>query len=217
MYVPAMTERSPDDIRHERQALDAAHVQNEAARDAFLVLAHTALFAASVSFVGNLGPISALIWRQALILGWTADVTGLLALAASFAAARRAIDARRAALNEAEAPQSRLAEWLNAIALWSFPAALICLFAFVTANVVHADGGNAKSVAAAAAGQADPADRSAGLAGGGSDPDSGGGGSGGGERRSATDAGAGGENGKTGQQPRSGQGAGATGKAGGET
>ncbi|WP_300534994.1 hypothetical protein [Sphingosinicella sp.] len=144
-----MSERSLDDFNHERQALDAAHAQNEAGRDAFIALAHTALFAASVSFVGDVTPITQAIWRPALILGWAADVVGLLALTFSFGAARRAIDARRAALNDLNPPTDRLCEQLNSIALWSFPVALLCLFSFVTANVVCADVQQTKSAATA--------------------------------------------------------------------
>lgn len=132
--------RSPEDYAHELQALDAAHAQNEAGRDAFIALAHTALFAASVSFVGDVAPLTEAIWRPALILGWSADVVGLLALTVSFVAARRAIDARRAAINDPDPPTNRFCDWLNAIALWSFPVALLCLFSFVTANVVNTDG-----------------------------------------------------------------------------
>ena len=134
-----MIERTKDDYDHERQALDAAHAQNETNRDTFVALSHTALFAASVSFIGNVAPIKTAIWKPALLSGWTADLVGLLALTLSFGAARRAIDARRRALNDGEAPEHRLAEVLNAISLWSFPLALLCLFSFVTANVVHAD------------------------------------------------------------------------------
>lgn len=134
-----MNERTKDDYDHERQALDAAHAQNETNRDMFVALSHTALFAASVSFIGNVAPIRNAIWKPALLSGWTADVVGLLALTLSFGAARRAIDARRRALNDAEEPETWFAEALNSISLWSFPLALLCLFSFVTANVVHAD------------------------------------------------------------------------------
>jgi len=132
-----MTERSPDDLRHELQALDQAHAQNEAARDSFVALAHTALFAASVSFVGSAVPLAKAVWPAALIAGWAIDVAGLLALTISFATARKAIDARRAALFEDTPPIALWPERLNGFALWSFPAALLCLFSFVTANVVH--------------------------------------------------------------------------------
>lgn len=136
-YNPSMS-RTPEDYAHELQALDAAHAQNEAGRDAFIALAHTALFAASVSFVGDVAPLTEAIWRPALIAGWLADVVGLLALTISFGAARRAIDARRAALNDSDPPSSFWPDLLNGVALWSFPAALLCLFSFVTANVVTA-------------------------------------------------------------------------------
>lgn len=134
-----MNERSKDDFDHERQALDAAHAQNEAGRDSFIALAHTALFAASVSFVGEVAPIGMAIFKPVLLLGWAADVVGLLALTFSFGAARRAIDARRVALNDPNPPTNIWAERLNGISLWSFPVALLCLFSFVTANVVHVD------------------------------------------------------------------------------
>jgi hypothetical protein len=88
--------------------------------------------------VGDVAPITEAIWQPALIAGWVADVIGLLALTFSFVAARRAIDGMRAALNESDPPTYRLAPALNGIALWSFPVALLCLFSFVTANVVHA-------------------------------------------------------------------------------
>lgn len=132
--------RSIDDFSHERDMLDAAHTQNEAGRDAFVALAHTALFAASVSFVGDVAPLADAILIPVLIAGWAASVIGLLALTISFGAARRAIDARREALNEEDPPKSRIPELLNAISLWSFPVSLLCLFSFVTANVVYANG-----------------------------------------------------------------------------
>ena len=40
-----MAQRTADDFAHERASLDAAHAPNEAGRDAFTALAHTALFA----------------------------------------------------------------------------------------------------------------------------------------------------------------------------
>ena len=134
-----MSERTEDDFKHERSAIDAAHVQNEAGRDAFTALAHTALFASSVAFVGDVAPLAGAIWKPALITGWLASVIGLLALTFSFGAARRSIDVRRSSLNDPEPSEDKLCEYLNATALWSFPVALLCLFAFVTANVVSAD------------------------------------------------------------------------------
>lgn len=144
-----MTERSAEDLKHELQALDQAHAQNEAARDSFIALAHTALFAASVSFVGSAVPLAKAVWRWALIGGWAVDVFGLLALTISFATARKAIDARRAAIYADTPPIAIWSERLNGWALWSFPVALLCLFSFVTANVVHIDAQQAKPSAAA--------------------------------------------------------------------
>lgn len=131
-----MANREPDEIAHERSALDAAHTQNEAGRDAFVALAHTALFAASVAFVGDVRPINEAVLKPVLIAGWTASAFGLVALALSFGAARRAIDAQRAALYKEKAPPARLASALNTVSLWSFPLAILCLFAFATANVM---------------------------------------------------------------------------------
>ena len=132
-----MTQRSSDDVKHELQALDQAHAQNEAARDSFVALAHTALFAASVSFVGSAVPLAKAIWPWALVAGWAIDVIGLLSLTISFATARKAIDARRVAIYAETAPIAVWSDRLNELALWSFPAALLCLFSFVTANVIH--------------------------------------------------------------------------------
>ena len=131
--------RSSEDYSHELNALDAAHAQNESGRDAFVALAHTALFASSVAFVGDVTSLDSAIWRPAVIIGWASSVAGLLALTVSFGVARRTIDARRAALNDDNPPSSGLLEVLNSVSLWSFPVALLCLFAFVTANVVNAD------------------------------------------------------------------------------
>jgi hypothetical protein len=139
--------RSADDFNHERQMLDEAHAQNEVARDSFVALAHTALFAASIAFVGEVTHLGEAIWIPSLLSGWAASVIGLLALTFSFVAARRAIDARREALNDDTPPKSWIPEALNNIALWSFPLSLLCLFSFVTANVVHANGRQTSSPA----------------------------------------------------------------------
>lgn len=131
--------RTPEDYTRELNALDAFHAQNEAGRDAFIALAHTALFAASISFVGDVAPLGDPLWRPALIAGWLSSVIGLVALTVSFGVARRTIDARREALNNDDPPGSTRLEQLNGVALWSFPVTLLCLFSFVTANVVNAD------------------------------------------------------------------------------
>lgn len=146
-----MNQRSPDELRQELQGLDQAHAQNEAGRDNFVALSHTALFAASVSFVGSAVPLKNAIWLPALVAGWTIDVLGLLALTISFATARRAIDERRSALYAETPPIAVWSDRLNGFALWSFPAALLCLFSFVTANVVNINDRQIKSTATATA------------------------------------------------------------------
>lgn len=143
-----MSERTEDEIRHDRQAFDNAHVQNEAGRDAFVALAHTGLFAASIAFVGDVAPVTAAIWKPVLIAGWLASVVGLLALTWSFHEARKATNAMRDALYKSEPPSYKFCEGLNAVALWSFPVALVCLFSFVTVNVVSANDRQAKIPAA---------------------------------------------------------------------
>jgi hypothetical protein len=141
-----MNQRSPDELQQELQGLDQAHAQNEAARDSFVALAHTALFAASVSFVGSAVPLVKAVWLPALIAGWAVDVLGLLSLTISFATARKAIDARREAIYADTPPIAIWSDRLNSFALWSFPAALLCLFSFVTANVVYINGQQTKLV-----------------------------------------------------------------------
>jgi hypothetical protein len=149
--ISIMNQRTPDDFKHELQALDTAHAQNEAARDSFVALAHTALFAASVSFVGSAVPLAKAVWPYALVAGWAIDVLGLLARTVSFATARKAVDARRAALYDDIPPVAAWSERLNGFALWSFPAALLCLFSFVTANVVSINEREASPSASTAA------------------------------------------------------------------
>lgn len=161
-----MTVRDPEEVAHERAVLDAAHTQNEAGRDAFVALSHTALFAASIAFVGDVTPINEAIWKPALIAGWTASVAGLLALCLSFGAARRSIDARRTALWNSQPPENRSTMVLNAISLWSFPVALLCLFSFATANVMNVDAkSRTKTTSAAAEPGSEPARHSSGTPG----------------------------------------------------
>lgn len=148
-----MTQRTSEELRQELQGLDQAHAQNEVARDSFVALAHTALFAASVSFVGSAVPLANGVWLPALVAGWAVDVLGLLALTISFATARKAIDARREALYAKTPPIAIWSDRLNGFALWSFPAALLCLFSFVTANVVHIHGQQTKPAPTAATGR----------------------------------------------------------------
>lgn len=134
-----MSDRTPEQINSELQALNASHTQNEAGRDAFVALAHTALFAASVSFFGSLAPVGKAIWLPSAVLGWLSSVVGLVALTVSFVAAQSAINARIQAIHEADYPRSNLCDVLNNISLWSFPVSLFLIFTFVTGNVIHAN------------------------------------------------------------------------------
>ena len=117
-------------------SLDQAHIQNEQARDAFIGLGHTALLAASISFVSDVIPLAGAILKPVLLISWMSGVIGLLALTMSFGEATRAIDKRRQAINEETAPQADKADRLNRIAVWTFPVSLITLFLFLAANVV---------------------------------------------------------------------------------
>jgi len=116
--------------------INQAHADNEASRDAFLAVAHTALFAASIAFVADVAPVQTAVWKPALLLGWLLSVIGLFALTASYAIARRVNDEARKALYKKDAPSSRSLDVANTIALWSFPLALLCVFGFATSNVV---------------------------------------------------------------------------------
>lgn len=132
--------RSPDEIAYELDTLDTAHLHNETNRDTFIALAHTALLAASVSFIGDVAPLHSAAWKPLVIVAWAASVVGLLAHTFSFVVIRKEIDARRSAINEEAPPESKTGENLNNLALWTFPIALLLIFAFVSANVMRSDG-----------------------------------------------------------------------------
>ncbi|MGE8142591.1 hypothetical protein ACQKOE_11495 [Novosphingobium sp. NPDC080210] len=136
--------RTAEDKRQEVSGLNQTHIQNEAARDNFIGLAHTALFAASVAFVGDVVPLKEAVFKSALLLSWLSSLVGLVALTFSFDSARRDTDARRQAIHEDNAPESVLTNRLNAIALWTFPIALIMLFFFLLANVENSMSGDEK-------------------------------------------------------------------------
>lgn len=131
-----MTQRTEEEKQQELSSLTQSHTQNETARDAFVGLGHTALFAASISFVGDVAPLKSATWIPALIMAWTSSVVGLLALALSFEIARKAIDARISAINETEAPASPALERVNRLSLWTFPLSLVLVFVFAAANVI---------------------------------------------------------------------------------
>lgn len=128
--------RDPIVAESDLPLINQAHADNESSRDAFLAVAHTALFAASIAFVADVAPVKTAVWKPALLLGWLVSVIGLFALTASYAIARRVNDRARKALYEKNAPSSRSLDVANAVALWSFPLALLCVFGFATSNVV---------------------------------------------------------------------------------
>lgn len=130
-------QRSSDDLSREVDALSQAHLQNETARDAFLALAHTALFAASVSFVSDVAENhqAKLLWL--LIAGWLASVLGLLALTWSYFETSRHIRTRFQTIFDTAVAEPRLATLLNTGALLSFPVALISTFVFAAANIAR--------------------------------------------------------------------------------
>ena len=129
--------RSESDYNHERDGIDLAHAQNDAGRDAFVGLVHTALFAASIAFVGDVAPLKDAVLKPALLAAWFFNFVGLLALTISFQAARCAANKRRSALNDPTPPSTRGVDVLNGVSLWTFPVSLLCLFSFTIANVVQ--------------------------------------------------------------------------------
>jgi len=135
--LEAAQDRAIEDIRSELKALNEAHLQNESTRDAFLALAHTALFAASVSFVGDIAARAQahILWM--LLFGWAVSVVGLCALTLSYVETTRHIRRRQQQAYDPVAEIPRLANVANAIALWSFPFALISTFAFAAVNILH--------------------------------------------------------------------------------
>lgn len=131
----AAPSRSKEEIHAELESLNAAHLQNESARESFLALAHTALFAASVSFVGDLESGSGMKALWVLLLGWGASVVGLGALTLSYHESSRHIRKRHSQVYEAACDEPTGLDALNGIALWSFPFALVSTFLFAAVNV----------------------------------------------------------------------------------
>lgn len=128
--------RSPEECQIELSNIDQAHIQNEAGRDAFLALAHTALFAASIAFIGSLSEAAEADWRWLLVSAWSSNVVGLISLTFSFHAAGSHIARRRQQIYDDNADRPTWAALLNAVALWSFPVALISTFAFAVLNIL---------------------------------------------------------------------------------
>jgi hypothetical protein len=141
--VPAAPKLQPapapnlQQAQEELKTLDQAHLQNETNRDAFLALAHTALFAASIAFFGDLPASATPEYIYLLIGGWGASVLGLLSLTISFSAATREIDHRRQNVYRELTPRISWAALLNGVGLWTFPIALVSTFVFAGANVLQ--------------------------------------------------------------------------------
>ena len=140
-----MGERTEQDKQQELASLQQSHSQNEIARDSFVGLGHTALFAASVSFVGDVTPLSEAVFIPFLILAWLSSVVGLLSMALSFQLARKVSDARIQAINDVDVPSTTDLDKINGIALWTFPVSLILVFIFAASNVVNSNVSESKA------------------------------------------------------------------------
>lgn len=130
-----MTQRSEQDCRQEIQDTSSAHIENEAQRDAFVSLGHTALFASSIAFIGDVARPGEAIFLNVLYASWTSSVVGLLALTASFEFAKRSTDLQRESIFLPDFKPSALADVSNRIALWTFPVSLLCLALFAAINI----------------------------------------------------------------------------------
>jgi hypothetical protein len=134
----ALPPRSQDDCLAELANIDQAHIQNEAGRDGFLALAHTGLFAASIAFIGGISEAAHAKCLWLLIFAWFTSVVGLVALTISYHVASQHINKRRQQIYEQTADSPNWAMFLNHIALWSFPFALVSTFVFATVNMLAA-------------------------------------------------------------------------------
>lgn len=132
-----MNQRRPEERRRELDQIDQAHAQNETVRDSFLAVAHTALFAASIAFVGDITPLKTASWKWALIISWASSAGGLLALSISYPIVGGFIARRRRLIDDPNEPVCRVCAVVNNAALYSFPISVIALFLFVSINVVR--------------------------------------------------------------------------------
>lgn len=132
-----MAGRPKKDIDREWAELVAALTANSTARDSFLAIAHTALFAASIAFlsdiVGDQPPIA--IWL--LVISWAMGVIGLMALTVSYVSADKAIRKRFEQIHDLEAPNANITDRLNLLATVTFAVSLILTFAFSSINVLY--------------------------------------------------------------------------------
>jgi hypothetical protein len=130
--------RSPEAVPQEIQDNSAAHIANEIQRDAFVSLGHTALFAASIAFIGDVAKPGEAEFLWILYLAWASSVLGLLSLTASFELAKRQNDKQRDLVHLLALEVSPFADYANRLALWTFPISLICLAFFAGINVAKA-------------------------------------------------------------------------------
>lgn len=131
-----MTQRHESEWRPELQDINASYMANEAQRDAFVALGHTALFASSIAFIGGVDALKSAKGLVFLCGAWGMSVLGLFALTLSFELAKRCADKRRKAIHDAEEPDSASAALANSIALWTFPVSMTLLTAFAVVNII---------------------------------------------------------------------------------
>jgi hypothetical protein len=127
------SQRAKDEWRD----LNEAFIANQNGRDAFLAVAHTALFAASISFVGDVVKDHELQFVWLIISSWAVGVVGLVSLVASYASAQHEIGKRREAIFHDTHSNYNLTSKLNKMALYSFPIVLFLTFAFAACNVFN--------------------------------------------------------------------------------
>lgn len=132
-----MVSRPKKEVEREWAELAATLTANSLARDSFLAVAHTALFASSIAFlsdiVGSRPPIA--IWL--IIIAWASAVIGLLSLTISYVSADKAIRTRFEQIHDLEPFQSSITDRLNLIATITFAVSLILTFFFSSINVLR--------------------------------------------------------------------------------
>lgn len=132
-----MTRRTKAEKQKEWEALCAAQIANATARDSFLAVAHTALFAASIAFVSDWIDQFQPRAIALLLLSWLVGAVGLIALTVSYVAAQREIQKRQDNIHEDDVTNSSCAERLNHVAVVTFPISLLLTFLFSSINVLY--------------------------------------------------------------------------------
>lgn len=128
--------RTDDQKREEVAAITAALSANASQRDAFIALGHTVLFTASIAFMGDVRPADEIEFVWVLLVGWTLNAIGLVALTWSFQAAHEDGVRRIAQIHDDAADVgSTSLHVANCIALWTFPTAMIAIAIFASLNL----------------------------------------------------------------------------------